>query len=117
MKPFATAFLASAFALSATLAVAQSDPHHPAEDAGGDPAVAAPAAPETAAEPAPRPKATDAACPDPPSMMRGTEGSPMPMMSMMELMQGMQQLQTEQVRLLQELAGRNARQEGEEASP
>lgn len=107
MKPFSTVLLASAFALSATLAVAQSDPHHPAEDAGGDPAVTDQVMPEAASEPTPQPTGADAACPDAPSMMMemmmGAGGSPMPMMKMMELMQGMQALQTEQLKLLQEL--------------
>jgi hypothetical protein len=120
MKPFATALLASAFALSATLAVAQSDPHHPAEDAGGDPAAAEQVTPETPVEPAPRPMSTDAACPDAPSMMMemmmGAGGSPMPMMKMMELMQGMQELQTEQMKLLRELLA-EVRQERGEQSP
>ena len=117
MKTFATALLASAFALSATLAVAQSDPHHPAEDAAGDPAVTDQATPDATAEPAPT--SSDTVCPDAPSMimemMMGAGGSPMPMMKMMELMQGMQELQTEQMKLLRELLAEV--QQREEASP
>jgi hypothetical protein len=116
MKPFATALLASAVALSATMAVAQSDPHHPSEDAGGDPAVTEQATPEAAVEP----RSTDAVCPDASSMMMemmmGAENSPMPMMKMVDLMQGMQELQTEQMKLLRELLA-ELRQQREEASP
>ncbi len=114
MKTFATALLASAFALSATLAVAQSDPHHPA---AGDPAVTDQATPDATAEPARR--SSDTVCPDAPSMMMemmvGAGGSPMPMMKMMELMQGMQELQTEQMKLLRQLLAEV--QQREEASP
>jgi hypothetical protein len=119
MKPFAIAVIASTFALTATLAVAQSDPHHPAEDASGDPAAAEQITPETSVEPAPQPMSTDAACPDAPSMMMemmmGAGGSPMPMMKMMELMQDMQELQVEQMKLLRELLAEV--QQREEASP
>jgi hypothetical protein len=120
MKLFATALFASAFALGGTFAVAQSDPHHPAEEAGADPAVTDQATPEATAEPAPPPTSIDAACTDTPSMMMelmmAAGGSSTPMMKMMELMQGMQELQVEQIKLLRELLA-EVRQEREEALP
>ena len=107
MKSFATAVVASAFALTATFAVAQADPHHPDEGAGGGPTVTNQIAPEVAADPAPQPPITDAACPDTApmmmDMMMAAGGSTMQMKKMMELMQGMQEIQTEQLKLLQEL--------------
>ena len=104
MKPFTTVLLASAFALTATLAVAQSDPHHPAAEAD----VTEEAAPETPA-PEPQKAGADAACPDSPSMMMDMmtmmgsgDAAMMPMMQMqmMQMMQMMQGTQLEMMRTM-----------------
>lgn len=103
MKALATALLASAFAMTATLAIAQSDPHHPADDAIDAPAVTEGIAPETAPEL--EPQKAEAACPDVPSMMdmmtmMGEGEAAMPMMQMMGMAQMMQATQLEMMRTM-----------------
>lgn len=103
MKALATTLLASAFALTATLAIAQSDPHHPADNAAGAPAATEEIAPEAA--PAPEPQKADNACPDAPSMMdmmtmMGSGEAAMPMMQMMGMAQMMQATQLEMMRTM-----------------
>lgn len=104
MKPFKTILIAIAFASTATLAVAQSDPHHPAADASGDAPISAEPAPEAAVEPESQKPQPDAACPNVPSMMMdmmmGGDEAGMPMMQMMRMMQMMQGTQLEMMRTM-----------------
>ena len=103
MKPFITALLASAFAMTATLALAQPDPHHPAAETGDAPAITDDASPGAAAA-EPQQAGPDAACPNSPSMMMGmmpmmdASDAAMPMMQMMGAMQMMQATQLEMMR-------------------
>jgi hypothetical protein len=97
MKPFITALLASAFAMTATLALAQSDPHHPAAEAGDASAITDDASPGAAAA-EPQQVGPDAACPNSPSMMMDASDAAMPMMQMMGAMQMMQATQLEMMR-------------------
>lgn len=100
MKQFATILLAGLFALIATLAVAQSDPHHPSAEDSNANAVTEDAAPETA-EPELQKATPDVACPNAASMM-------MDMMAMMgsgdDAMPTMQMMQETQVEMMRTIS-------------
>jgi hypothetical protein len=103
MKPLLIAFVTTTLALTAGVAGAQSDPHHPAT-APETPEIAGDmASPSETASPE---QQADAACPGAPSMMEmmmGPDNTSMPMMQMVELMKAMQELQAQQLELIKAL--------------
>jgi hypothetical protein len=104
MKSLLITFVAATLALTAGVAVAQSDPHHPATTSESPEVAGEVASPSETASPE---QQADAACPDGPSMtmemMMGADGMPMPMMQMVELMKAMQELQAQQLELIKAL--------------